>query len=241
MKRVIVVATLLLGGIDVSLAQSIEFLDSQSQLRDQPNSIPWVNFGGVPTHMWETVESGTGQANSVSGLTSLSFGGFVPSSFTWKVATAIAGGGDLELSSHLSPGLASSGFERYTNVDGANAEIQFSYAGALWAVGTVDFLRSEVANINAVTATGTGQITLTAGGVDTAFFDEVMTLTGNTGIISVEFDNFEAVDAAGLFESDGRFTVVPEPSEYAIMFGLLGIGAVFLRRRRFTVSRAAGV
>ena len=164
MKREIAVTLLLIGGINLSFAQSVEFLNSRSQLRNQPNSIPWVNFNGGPTFMWETVESGTGAANSANGLNSLSFGGFVPSDFTWKVGEAIPGGGNLELSSHLSPGGASIGFERYTNLNGPNAEIQFSYAGDLWAVGTVDFLRSEVVNTNAANATGTGQVTLTADG-----------------------------------------------------------------------------
>lgn len=66
-----------------------------------------------------------------------------------------------------------------------------------------------------------------------------MTLSGNSGILEFEFDNFEAVDAAGLFESDGRFTVVPEPSEYAMMFGVLGVAAVVLRRRRLAVSQVS--
>lgn len=164
MKKRFAVTLLLLGGMNMSHAQSVEFLNSQSQLRDQPNSIPWVNFNGNPSFMWETVESGTGAADSANGLNSLSFGGFVPAKFTWKVGEAIPGGGDLELSSHQSPGAASIGFERYTNVDGPTAEIQFSYDGDLWAIGTVDFLRSEVAHINSVAATGTGQVTLTADG-----------------------------------------------------------------------------
>ncbi len=77
------------------------------------------------------------------------------------------------------------------------------------------------------------------GGGDSTFFDEVMTLSGNTGILAFEFDNFDAVDAAGLFESDGRFTVVPEPSEYAMIFGALGMAAVVLRRRKLASSQLA--
>ena len=239
MKKSISLTFLLLGCASGVLGQSVEFLNSQSQLRDQPNSIPWVNHNGNPTFMWETVESGTGAADSVNGLNSLSFGGFVAADFTWKIGQAIAGGGNLELSSSLSPGPASIGFERYTNVNGATAEIQFSYSGDLWATGTVDFIRSEVANINSATATGTGQVTLTSAGVDSTFFDEVMTLSGNSGLLAFEFDNFQAVDAAGLFSSDGRFTVVPEPSEYALMFGVLGVAAVAYRRRRLAASQLA--
>eukprot|EP00353_Schmidingerella_taraikaensis_P009139 CAMPEP_0185569494 /NCGR_PEP_ID=MMETSP0434-20130131/2094_1 /TAXON_ID=626734 ORGANISM="Favella taraikaensis, Strain Fe Narragansett Bay" /NCGR_SAMPLE_ID=MMETSP0434 /ASSEMBLY_ACC=CAM_ASM_000379 /LENGTH=187 /DNA_ID=CAMNT_0028184285 /DNA_START=165 /DNA_END=728 /DNA_ORIENTATION=+ len=178
--------------------------------------------------MWGTVESGNAAATSAVGFNSLSFVGFNPALFSWTIGNV----GELELDGRLSPGAASIGFEEYRNLAGPAVDIQFSYNGDLWASGVVNEVRSEVVNVNAVTGTGTGLVTLTSAGVDADFFNEVIALTAGSGELNYTFTGFNPVNAQGLFNSVGSFTAVPEPSEYAMVFGVLGIGVMLIRRKR---------
>lgn len=190
---------------------------------------PWVQG----STMWESVENGTSTATSVNGFNfPASVAGFNPALFTMALGGTANDGENMELTSSLSPGGATAGFEIYTNSAGSNMGIDFSYNGSLWASGTVDQIRTDVVNSAAQNATGSGQVTLTAAGVDSTFFDEIMTLSGNTGVLAYTFTSFAPVNAQGLFNSAGSFTVVPEPSEYAVVFGVLGIGAVAVRRMK---------
>lgn len=186
--------------------------------------------------MWGTVSSGNATASSVNGFTSLSNAnvpGFNIALFEWNFGTL----GNLELVDSQSPGPALAGFEVYENNVGNAVDITFRYDGDVWATGTVDQIRTDVANENDINATGTGVVTLAAAGVDNAFFNEVMTKTGGSGRLDFTFNNFVAVNAQGLFESDGSFTAVPEPAHTALATAIICLGAVALRRRRLNLVK----
>ena len=214
-------AVVVIGGVSPVRAQVVEF-SGQVQASNL-TAIPWV----TGSTMWGQIDSGNAGATSAVGFTSLSFGGFNPALFTWTIGN----GGELELGLNQSPGPALIGFEVYENTAGPAVDIQFSYNGDLWASGVVDQVRSEVANVNAQVGTGTGLVTLTAAGVDDSFFNEVIALTGGSGKLNYTFTAFNPVNAQGLFNSLGSFTAVPEPTETAMVFGILGLGAVVLHRR----------
>lgn len=194
-------------------------------------AIDWV----VGSKMWGQVDSGNATATSANGFNSLSFGGFNPALFSWTIGNV----GELELGANQSPGPATMGFENYVNTVGPDVDIQFTYNGDIWANGIVNLVRSEVVNDTANVGTGSGTVTLTGGGVDNTFFNEVIALSGGSGQLDYTFTSFTPVNAQGLFNSAGSFTVVPEPSEYAMMFGVLGVAAVVLRRRRLAVSQVS--
>lgn len=103
------------------------------------------------------------------------------------------------------------GFEVYSNLIGDPVDIEFTCAGDVWATGVVNEVRSEVVNDMAVVGTGVGSVTLTAPGVDDEFYNEVLALSGASGQLDYTFTSFAPVNAQGLFNSAGSFTVVPEP------------------------------
>lgn len=227
MKMLTLVGLALTTGVQ---AQVVEF-SGQIQAGEL-TEIAWVNG----SKMWGSNENGTATATSVNGFNFPNqFGGFNVNQFSWEIGGTAVDLEDLDLDvgQSQSPGVGVQGFEYYTNLDGPTTTITFKHGADVWATGTVDFVRTLVPHVNAVSATGTGQATITAhGGGDTTFFDDIMLLSGGTGQLDFTFTSFEAVDAAGLFNSAGSFTVVPEPSEYALMFVLLGGGAIALRRAR---------
>lgn len=170
--------------------------------------------------MWGSVETAGGTGSSTSGFASLA--ALNPSLITFSL-------GDLELSSHLSPGTSTSGFEYYSEVDASVTPFNLYYDGALWATGTTSFLQSDVANKNSTTATGTGAVYLTAPGLDPAFYNEVMNITGGTGLLQIAVSNFSAVDNAGNFTMVGSLAATPEPSRLLLLG--LGLLPTLLRRR----------
>lgn len=215
-------------------AQVVEFQGGLTQNADLTDN-DWVLFNGQPSKMWGTVSSGSATASAVNGFTSLSnatVAGFNIALFQWSFGSQ----GDLELVNFQSPGPATAGFEVYENNVGNAVDITFTYDGDVWATGTVDQIRADVTNNADLNATGTGVVTLTAAGVDDAFFNEVMSKTGNTGRLDYTFNSFTAVNAQGLFQSDGSFTAVPEPAHTAAAVALVCVGAVFIRRRRMRMA-----
>jgi len=179
---------------------------------------PWV----LGSTMWGTIETGTGTGTSQSGFNYFATHNVSQLTFTF---------GDLELSSSLSPGPASAGFERYTDTDGSSVPFTISHAGTVIATGTSDFLYDEVSNSSDVTAVGNGRVTLTAPGLDPAFYNEVLGLTGGSGRMDLVLSGFFPVNNAGLFATTGSFTAVPEPGEYSAV-AAAGLAGLALWRRR---------
>lgn len=179
----------------------------------------WV----LGSKMWGTIEAGSGVGTSSDGFTSLANIDISKFTFTF---------GDLELTNFLEPGPASAGFEVYSEGDGSVQPIQFFYDGNLWASGDVFDITINVDNSNDATAVGTSRVQLTAPGVDAAFYNEVIALSGGTGLLDFQIADFFPVDDAGLFSSTGSVSPVPEPSTYALVFGMGIAGFAVARRLR---------
>ncbi|MBT5060962.1 MAG: hypothetical protein HOM65_00875, partial [Verrucomicrobia bacterium] len=181
---------------------------------DELTDTPWV----TNATMWGIVDHGNASATSATGFLSMNFPGFNPSLFRWEFGNTE----NLELSTAISPSAVSPGKEIYTNTQGAAVSIEFFYDNVLWATGVVDFIEVNVADVNAGGATGSGGVTLTSSGNTSDFFDEVMALTGGSGGLVFTFNGFEAVNAQGLFQTNGSFTLDPcsPPSPITVNAGL---------------------
>jgi len=226
-QRVIpfIIATLGLALSPSILADIITF-NGVSNNSQNSNAIPWV-FGST---MWEHLDSATGTGVSVSPPT-----GF--SSLEGKDITKLTFSfGDLALTSFLSPGPASAGFEVYTD-DGSGTPFQFLFDGVLWAAGTVNYLRTDVtSNIDAA-ATALLSVTLDTAGMDSAFFDELISRTNGSGDIELLAQSFTPV-STGQFTSITTLELpaaasVPGPATGLLFLaGLLGVGASIRRSKK---------
>lgn len=206
-----------LGVGSLSLAADIQFTGSISMSSLTGN--PWV----TPSFMWGQIDSGSLTATSISGFTSLN--GSDPSKLVFSFTSTMG------LTSFQIPGAASAGFERYTP-SGGGTSFQVTYDGTVLATGVAVFLRSDVTSSNAVTATGSGQAQLTAGGSSLAFFQEVLSKTGGTGLLDMNISGFTPIDNLGHFSSTGSLSAIPEPSTFALGSGLTVLGMAVLWRRR---------
>lgn len=184
---------------------------------DTTSSLAWVQG----SHMFESLDNGNATATSQVGFSY--FDTHDITQLTWTF-------GDLELTNHLSPGASSAGFEYYSEADNDVTDFKMFQNGALVASGDVLYLRTDVANSSDTSATGTAEVTLTTAGADSTFFDEVMTLSGGTGTLSVEIGNFDPV-SYGEFDSSGTLTVVPEPRATALFVGLFALALIQRRQR----------
>jgi hypothetical protein len=203
----------------VSNAASFDFAGSLHAANSTAN--PWV--GG--STMWGTIETGDGTGTSQSGFAYLASRDVSLLTFTF---------GDLELTSSLSPGIGSLGFERYTENDASVMPFTISYNGIPIATGTSDYLYDEVSHSLDFTAVGDGQVTLTAPGGDPTFYNEVTALTGGSRVLQVTLASFDPVDNLGNFTTTGTISAVPEPREYAALSAAGLIGWAAWRRSRRT-------
>lgn len=212
MMKKLVLAALLLQSFVVNAA----FIDFNSQLKATgTTTIPWV-FGST---MWSEIVSSTGSGSDSEGFSSLD--GLDLSKFTFSF-------GGLTLTSFLSPGPSSPGFERYT---GATDPFEFFYDGQLWASGTVAYVQNDVANSTDLGG-ATSEITLTSAGVNDAFYNEMLALTDGTGTFIMTAGNFQQVDAFGLFSSTTSIVlpdlVVDPISAVSAPFGINAYAAILL-------------
>lgn len=70
-----------------------------------------------------------------------------------------------------------------------------------------------------------------------AFFDEVMVLSGNTGQLVFNVNDYYSIvnyGSSASFGAGGSFTVVPESSTVAAVAGVAALAVVFFRRKRRT-------
>jgi len=185
---------------------------------DTTTSIPWV----AGSTMWGAVEDGTGTGTFSSGFASLN--GLDISLFTFTF-------GDLELTSYLSP-TSVAGFEYYSEGDGSVEQMHFYYDSNLWASATLNFLQVDVDNKDDTSATGFGTANLSSAGVSNAFFNEVMALTGGSGLLNFDVYDFTPVNKTGDFTSIGRITVssVPLPAAFWL-FAPVMLGIMKFRRK----------
>lgn len=140
----------------------------------------------------------------------------------------------------VSPGVASEGKEdyRYDDAGGTAAKnLTFYYddGGPVeWVSGYITRFVTTVTDISANTATGLGEVVITdftAAGED--FFNELSALSGGSMEITYIADSFVPVVLSnpGTFSSAGSWTVVPEPSSWAMGFGVVVLVLAICRRR----------
>lgn len=191
--------------------------------------LPWVG----PSTMYDELVTAGG-----NGLSQVGFSVFdddTPvSGLNWGFGGLSLYTGDGSLT--VSPGPATAGCEDYriTNPGADNLEIWYEDGGdaILWATGQLVRFVTEVDNNADFIATGWGIAYLTSHTAEgQAFYDEVGALSGGDYKITFIADSFQAV-SPGHFESDGRWSVVPEPSTYAAIAGMLALGLCVARRRR---------
>jgi hypothetical protein len=198
-------------------AAQVEFFGTSQNSVATP--YPWV----AGSTMWGHLDNANGTGQSATGFTSLASIDISKLSFTF---------GDLDLTSYLSPGPASAGYEIYTD-DGAGTPFQFLYDGDLWATGTVHYLQTDVANSSDLNATATLSVSLLSAGVDDAFFNEIMLFTGGSGMITLNAHSFTPINASGLFSSVTtlELTAVPIPAT-AWLFGSALLGLAGIKRKK---------
>jgi hypothetical protein len=213
---VFVVAMCVFLAQPLSAAQIEFFGTSQNSVA---TSIPWVSG----STMWGHLDDASGAGQSTTGFSSLSGKDISKLDFSF---------GNLDLTDWLSPGAASAGYEIYTD-DGAGTPLEFSYDGDLWATGTVAFLRTDVVDSSGINATAVLSATLLSAGVEDAFFNEIMLLTGGTGVIELNASSFTPVDANGLFTSVTTLELTAVPVPAAVwLFGSALAGLGWMRRRK---------
>lgn len=178
----------------------------------------WVNGSS----MYKKIDNG----NSV-GVTNNGFSSVADASkLTWTLADL-----DLSIADSISPGVASAGLEVYKDNDDSS-NLRFYYNGAEWINGLIKEYKVSVDNNADISATGEGYAIISGHTVaGTAFYNEIMSLTGGTGRINFVATSFAAV-AAGQFTSAGYISAVPEPGTTALFFGLGVLGFIAWRRRR---------
>jgi hypothetical protein len=190
-------------------------------------SLPWVHNTFMAQDVTSINVTATGQAGFTS-LSSLDLG-LVQFTFTTM---------HLVPAESLSPGTSSEGFELYRPPAPASNSFLVTYNGQAFASGYTDFFRIVVPNSSANTASGSGRAFLSAGAGDgTAFYNEVMALTGNTGQLEFVATSFAAssynpLTGSGTYTSNGVLAVVPEPSTYAAIAGGVALLGAWWHRRR---------
>ena len=189
----------------------------QAQTEDLTD-IPWV----LGSKMWGGVQTNNGTGNAFSEFTSLI--GLNPTLITLT-------SGNLELTSYLSPGPSSPGYEVYTESDASIMPLRLFYDGALLASGTLSSIKIDVDNSSDATAVGTAFGQFSSAGANPTFFNELMLLSGNTGLVRFDTSTFTPVNNFGLFNTSTVMTVVPEPATAGLLaMGFVGIAG--WRRRR---------
>lgn len=188
--------------------------------------LPWV-FG---TGMDSSIISGDGTGTASSGFTVFGPDGSGATLLTWEFGAMplYLGAGTRT----VSPGAATPGFEDYRPLDPDSVNLTIYYDGQEWASGHMAWFLTRVDNDHVLTATATGIATLTANTVaGQAFYDEVGTLSGGTYEINFNAESFNPI-AGGYYHSAGYAEVVPEPSTYAAIAGVLALGITMARRCR---------
>lgn len=196
--------------------------------------LPWIH----PTMMAQQVTSIGVTATGQAGFTSLS--GLDLSKLQFTFTTMYLSEGE-----SLSPGPSSEGYQLFRPPAPGTNSFLVTYNGSAFASGHVDFFRIAVPNNSATTLTASGRAFLTTGsGEGAAFYNEVMTLSGNTGRLDFAATNFSSTGynpstQTGTYSSTGVMAVVPEPSTYAaIAGGVELLGALWQRRRAVRRARA---
>lgn len=172
---------------------------------------------GTPVgYVWGTIDSAEFTATASDGFASLSATGDV---------TLFGGSfGGLEAIGGTSSNPI------YTDSDSSGTDFQLSYNGVQWATGEV--LQLELNMIDAEgNATATGLAKFTAAGTNSAFFNELMTLTSGSGLMAFAVEPFYAFADDGVFTVTGTLSAVPEPGTYAAIVGFAGLGFALLRRK----------
>ena len=206
-------------------AATIGFVDGNIHTSNASGPI-WV--GG--STMYTQFDTGEASGSSQSGF-AIFDGGYDITLLSWEFTGLSLMGVGVGDSVTQSPTLGGPGYEDY-RYSGLDANLGFFYDGELWVQGRVTRFVSEVEHYWDFGATGIGWAVIedyTAAGED--FYNAIGSLSGGTYQLTFYAYGFDPVDALGHFQSDGHIEVVPEPSTYAAIAGVLVLGFCLARRR----------
>ena len=198
-----------------------------------------TDYGGSPLG----ASGGTASAQSGFDVFAPGGGGLDITLFTWEFGPMTLLGAGIGDSVTQSPGAATQGFEdyRYDDSSGAAAKnLTFYYDSNEWVSGYVTQFVVEVDDNSDFDAVGGGSAyidSFTVAGTD--FYNELMSLTNNTGLLDFVATSFTPVVGTdpGTFSSAGQISTVsavPEPSSWALIIGSAALAAVASRRWRAT-------
>jgi len=200
------------------------------------------DYGGSPNG-----PSGA-SADAQVGFSIFGGAGYDITKLSWEIGVVGAGSGAAALSLYtgtdsatLSPTVASEGKEDYrydTLAETAAKNLVFFYDSGSgpeeWASGYITRFVTTVTDIAADDATAVGDVLLTnstVAGQD--FFDEIMSLSNGTGALQYFADSFVPVQISdpATFISSGSWTVIPEPSTWAMLLGTGVLALAGFRRK----------
>lgn len=221
--RLAFVATALFA--TVASAQQIDVAGTVTAVNANPGLGVLAQVGPATFYPYTGLSTGSGTASGITDFTSLD--GVLPSRITYEFAL-------MDLTTFVSGGVGGTSVEIYT--PGVGSTFRFMLDGATLATGEVQSLQIDT-NYDTGAATGFGYVTLSAPGLNPAFFNEINMLTGGTNRVDFAISNFSALGgdlSSFVFASSGNFTVtaVPEPASAAAIFGVAALVLVLKRRRR---------
>jgi MYXO-CTERM domain-containing protein len=245
MKRIPLLPLVILSACVATLhAQTMTYTDGRTNVQNASGPA-WVGA----TLMFQDIVSTFGGAPGPSGATGATStdidlfdgGGMDITLLTWEFGPMSLTGIGVGDSATVSPGDATAGFEdyRYNDLSGAAAaNLTFYYNEVEWLSGYVTRFLITVPNRFDPNATGTGTAYITNNtAAGTGFFNEIMTITGGSGELAFNANNFVSTTGTDpeSFTSTGSVTIVsavPEPATWTALAGAAGLAMACFRRRR---------